>query len=141
MIYLNWIPSSHNMKTKLINLPILTTILVSCSKNDEVTPNQTATIKKKSLVTQSAPRVVYANLACKLDDGRDGCQCAITESDDDCSEQTSCAPSSDFPHYDDVLHQLFTNTEIDKRAANGVRITEPQLIEALIIDGYPLKNQ
>lgn len=98
--------------------------------------------KKKVKVEKSSaelPMVVYANLSCQLPDGSWGCQCAITASDDDCEVQTECTSADNLPAYKEALLSMFSEDEINLRAANKVRITEPVLINALKKDGFPVK--
>jgi hypothetical protein len=84
--------------------------------------------------------VVYANLSCTTRDGKDGCQCTITQSDDDCDMPTECVSESYLPNYREALNAMFTEEEIQYRTNNKVRITEPELIEALKKDNFPIKK-
>ena len=84
--------------------------------------------------------VVYANLSCTTKDGKPGCECTATNTDDDCDMPTPCIAESHLPNYTDALKAMFTDTEIQYRTNNKVRITEPKLIEALKKDKFPLKK-
>lgn len=83
--------------------------------------------------------VVYASLSCKLPNGDDGCKCEVVQDLDDCSMPTDCEASENFVTYINLLHQLFTPSEIDARATNETHISETQLRDALKTDGFPLK--
>lgn len=109
-------------------------ILISCKKEDT-----TVLDVKPDINIHKSGNIVYANLSCELPNGGYGCQCVQTTSDDDCDMPTECKESSSYPTYDSVLHVMFTPSEIRLRARNRVRITEPELIQALRNDGYPLK--
>lgn len=111
---------------------------IACNKEQIIEQNSTGIVESNN-VHLKAKGVVYANLSCTLPNGETGCQCTITESDDDCELQTPCTAQSALPNYSDALEQMFTSHEIQSRARNNVRITEPDLIDALKKDGFPLK--
>lgn len=113
-------------------------ILIGCNK-EQIKPQPTTANEESSNVAFKKGGVVYANLSCKLPNGETGCQCAITQSDDDCSLVTECTAQSTLLNYDTALKNMFTYAEIQKRAINNVRITEPELIVALKLDNFPLK--
>lgn len=132
---------------KFILYASMITLFIGCSKSEDLlikSDTKSESTSKGSGGTQNAvssasQMTVYANLACDLANGGSGCNCVITESDDDCSVQTDCSSSTNFPRYDRKLHEMFDATTIESRARLSVRITEPELIEALKEDGYPLK--
>ncbi len=109
--------------------------LVSCSKNQH-SISRLELVNPKVLSTEIG--VVYENLSCELEDGTTGCECVITQTNEDCEVETSCTSSSLLQHYNTVLQQMFSPAEIIMRAQTHVRITEPELIEALQQDGWPL---
>jgi len=125
-------------------LAIIGTVIVGCEK-EEVNPaiesiSQTSMNDSKSSNQNSkAMDVVYGNNSCTLANGETGCKCEIVQDNDDCSLQTDCKAESELHNYSTVLHSMFTPAEIENRAANGTRITEPELREALVLDGFPLK--
>lgn len=116
--------------------------LMGCEKEQFTNPN----IKKldrtshvNNTETTARPTVVYANLSCQLENGEWGCQCIIDSEVSDCSMQTECTAQSTLKNYEEVLNAMFTQEEIQYRAINKVRIVEPELIDALKKDGFPLK--
>lgn len=117
---------------------IIGIILLGCTKNEMLQQNSMdKPISNGTISIKSG--VVYANLSCDLPNGLTGCQCTITQSDDDCSVQTECVVQSSLPNYNNALESMFTYEQIQDRANNNVRITEPLLIKALKLDHFPLK--
>ncbi len=58
------------------------------------------------------------------------CDCVLNSTEQDCEyNEDPCAPSSQFPTYDSLLHAMFTEEELLERV--GMPILEPELIEAL----------
>ncbi len=110
--------------------------VIGCQK-EHISQQQTSGSAES--VTQVLKSVVYASLTCELANGQTGCQCAVTQSDDDCSEQTACTAQSLLPNYSHTLATMFTAKQIQDRADHKVRITEPDLIAALKLDNFPLK--
>lgn len=110
--------------------------IISCTKEQVLSDN---TVQADQQLFKTAA-VVYANLSCELPDGGTGCECTITQSDDDCELQTSCTAQSSLVHYSAALQDMFTPEEILFRARTKVRITEPRLIDALKRDRFPLKK-
>jgi hypothetical protein len=53
---------------------------------------------------------------------------------------TECVSESYLPNYSEALNAMFTEEEIQYRTNNKVRITEPELIEALKKDNFPIKK-
>ncbi len=125
---------------KILIFYAIALMIISCSKSEDTLPiSQPANNIGSSKKVVLSGNVVYSNNACTLADGSSGCKCEITETDDDCSLQTDCKSSSALPHYKAQLHALFTDEQITERALNEIRITETELIDALKLDGYPLK--
>lgn len=113
-------------------------ISLGCEK-EQMAPQNTNELYNSDTQVIKANGVVYANLSCELPNGQTGCQCTITQSDDDCELQTDCKAQSTLSNYNSALQAMFTLEEIQTRARNRVRITEPELIEALKRDKFPLK--
>lgn len=88
---------------------------------------------------QDGPIVVYGLMTCYFDDGSTGCECIIVQDLDDCSLQTECSQANQLSNYYQKLHEIFSPDEIQQRAINHVRITEPVLLDALKRDGFPIK--
>ncbi len=84
---------------------------------------------------------VYGSLSCVTKEGKAGCECTFTVADNDCELLTDCIPIEDLSTYDSVLHTMFTEEEIMERANSGTRIVEPELVEALRADGFPVKEE
>jgi hypothetical protein len=112
--------------------------IAGCKKESITPQNPASDINSETQVLKKGG-VVYANLSCDLPNGQTGCQCTITQSDDDCSLQTDCTAQSSLPNYSHELEAMFTQQEIRDRAINRVRITEPELIDALRLDNFPVK--
>lgn len=139
----------NNIKKVLLKglfFSLLIASIVGCKKDDMLVSKSDDYIKSESgtLINDedsivSRAYVVYATMSCQLENGKAGTQCAITQTDDDCSEQTACKAEVELENYSKALHSMFNPEEIDERAKRGVRITEPELIEALKKDGFPLK--
>lgn len=91
--------------------------------------------------SMSVPAINYGNWACTTEAGEDGCECTDEYTDPECSLITECTASSDLVNYDAALNSMFTEAQIQLRAANGVPITEPALINALISDGWPIVTE
>lgn len=86
---------------------------------------------------QSLGALVYASFSCKTDDGKDGCNCEMTSSDDDCNYLQDCTSSEiELSNYWAALNNMFSLEEIEQRSLNHVRIVEPELLD----DGFPLKE-
>lgn len=124
-------------RTKITVYPFVLALLtlISCSKNQD-SISQLELVDPKALSAEVG--VVYENLSCELEDGTTGCECVITQTNEDCEVETSCTSSSLLQNYNTVLQQMFSPAEIIMRAQTHVRITEPELINALRQDGWPL---
>lgn len=119
-------------------LALVGTFIVGCQK-EQLVPQIKTSIVESDDPGLNKNAVVYANLSCTMENGESGCECVITQSDDDCSLQTPCTAQSTLPNYNNTLEALFTQEQILERARDRVRITEPELIEALKLDNFPLK--
>ncbi|MFN3755576.1 MAG: hypothetical protein ACK4RM_01345 [Flavobacterium sp.] len=119
-------------------LALVGIVFVGCNK-EQIIQQNSSEIDESNQMQLKSNAVVYANLSCELPNGETGCQCTITQSDDDCELQTACTAQSSLPNYSDALEEMFTREEIQYRARNNVRITERELIEALKKDRFPLK--
>lgn len=127
--------------TFIITTLLFAMLLLGCTKEEDsfITPNNLP--KKNSATNQTLSNpimIVYGNISCDLPDGKTGCQCTVVTDNDDCSMETVCEENTSFPNYNTKLNEMFTELEIQERAENNVRITEPELKAALILDGYPL---
>jgi len=126
------------MKTFVVYLGLSATmslaLLNSCAKDDLIEIED-----ELNQMQRNSNAVVYANLHCTTKDGKSGCECTITTTDDDCDMPTPCIAESYLPNYTDALKAMFTDAEIQYRTKNKVRITELKLIEALKKDKFPLK--
>lgn len=126
------------MKTFVVYLGLSATIslalLNSCAKDDLIEIED-----ELNQMQRNSNAVVYANLSCTTKDGKPGCECTITTTENDCDMPTPCIAESYLPNYTDALKAMFSDAEIQYRTNNKVRITEPKLIEALKKDKFPLK--
>ena len=58
---------------------------------------------------QALGAVVYASFSCKTDDGKDGCNCEMTSSDDDCNYLQDCTSSEiELSNYWAALNNMFS---------------------------------
>ena len=112
--------------------------MMSCTK--ETLSNSSSSNYIEPSNTQGGGAVVYASFSCKTDDGKDGCNCEMTSSDDDCNYVQACKSGEiELSNYWATLNNMFTPEEIEQRSINHVRIVEPELRQALLDDGFPLK--
>lgn len=123
---------------EMLFLALVGIAFIGCTKEQIIQQNSSG-IDELNQFRYSSNNVVYANLSCELPNGETGCQCTITESDDDCELQTVCTAQSSLTNYSLALRAMFTSEEIQSRARKNVRITERELIAALKKDGFPLK--
>ena len=125
------------MKTAKFSLGLILAIFVtltSCSKDEDF-----ESVDSSNGSPTHDLYIVYGSYSCELPEGGTGCECIVVSDDDDCDELSECEATEGLVNYSQVLHSMFTDAEIEERASNGVRITEPELREALILDGFPLK--
>ncbi len=132
----------NNMKQLIfvgLSLASVGLMFSSCTKEQIKQQNPSDLIMSNQIQFKSNG-VVYANLTCELPNGENGCQCTITQTDDDCELPTDCTAQTSLREYSAALEEMFTQSEIQNRVKNHVRITEPKLIEALKKDNFPLKK-
>ena len=124
---------------KKLSFMIVATGLLAASVITSCKKEEVKTSKQQNNKSNLRGGTTYSSFACQLPGGGSGCECVISTTDENCSLQTSClAANMNYPSYWALSVSMFTPQELDWRTVNNVPITEPQLLNALLNDGFPI---
>jgi hypothetical protein len=114
---------------------LATSVLTSCKKESVSTP---IIGKTNSSNTQKMGGSTYHSFTCDLPGGGQGCNCVISTADENCEIQRECTANSSLSNFNSVLHAKYTQAQIQAMYNPGTIITDVDLNNALLADGFPI---